>query len=96
MAGGVDEVELILLAAHLGGVVQRDRVRLDGDAALALEVHGIQHLGLHLAVLEATADLDEAVGQRGLAVVDVGDDGEVADVLDVGHRWVNRLKLQSL
>ena len=31
--------------------------------------------------LKPAAQLDEAVGQRGFAVVDVGDDGKVADVL---------------
>ena len=33
---------------------------------------------LHLAGFQAAAELDEAVGQRGFAVIDVGDDGEVA------------------
>ena len=60
------------------------RLRLDGDAALALDRIGVEHLGFHLARLEAAADLDDAVGKRGLAVVDVGDDGKVADVLHGG------------
>ncbi|PRD36405.1 UNVERIFIED_CONTAM: hypothetical protein NCL1_08904 [Trichonephila clavipes] len=85
MARGIDEVELVLLAADFRRVVQRHRMRLDGDAALALKVHGIKDLGLHFTVFETAADLDEAVGQRRLAVVDVGDDGKVADVLDIGH-----------
>ena len=61
--------------------MQRDALRLDGDAALALELHGVEHLGLHLAGFEAAAELDEAVGQRGLAVIDVRDDRKVADQL---------------
>jgi hypothetical protein len=60
-------------------------LRLDGDAALALDVHRVEHLGLHLAVGQAAAALDQAVGQRALAVVDVGNDGEVADVLHQDH-----------
>ena len=40
MAGRVDEVELVALAVG-GLVVQRDALRLDRDAALALEVLGI-------------------------------------------------------
>ena len=35
-----------------GRVVQADRMGLDGDAALALEVHGVEHLRLHLAGLQ--------------------------------------------
>ena len=80
MARGVDQVELVALAvARL--VLQRDALRLDGDAALALQIHRVEHLGLHLAGLEAAAELDQAVRQRRFAVVDVRDDGEIAYAL---------------
>lgn len=45
VAGGVDEVERVRLAV-LGGVPHARRVELDGDAALALQVHAVQVLGL--------------------------------------------------
>ena len=67
----------------VGGVVQPDRMRLDGDAALALEVHRVEHLRFHLARLQRAGQLEEAVGERRLAVVDVRDDREVADALRV-------------
>ena len=76
--GGVDEVQLVRLAA-LRRVGHAHGVQLDGDAALALEVQRIEHLGLHLALLEHAGGLDQAVGERRLAVIDVGDDAEVAD-----------------
>ena len=79
MAGRVDEVEDVVLAV-LGAVVEAHGLRLDGDAALALDVHRIEHLLLHLALGQAAGHLDQPVGQRRLAVVDMGDDGEVADV----------------
>ena len=79
MAGGVDQVQLVSLAV-LRGVHHADRVGLDGDAALALEVHGVEDLGLHLARGERSGELQQAVGQRGFAVVDVRDDREIADV----------------
>ena len=68
-------------------VGQADRLRLDGDAALLLQVHVVQHLGGHLPVGQPAAGLDQPVGQGGLAVVDVGDDGKVADAIErgVGH-----------
>ena len=80
VARRVDQVQDVLLPV-VGRVVQADRVGLDGDAALALEVHGVQDLGLHLAGLERPGVFEEAVGQRGLAVVDVRDDREIPDVL---------------
>src|SRR5262249_46628559 len=76
MAGRVDEIEHVILAVARA-VVEPDRLRLDGDAALALDVHGIEHLVDHFARLERPGELDQAVGKRGFAVVDMGDDGEV-------------------
>ena len=75
----VDQVEDVGLAV-VGLVGQPDRVRLDRDPALALEVHAVEDLRLHLARLEGARHLEKTIGQRRLAVVDVGDDGEVADV----------------
>jgi hypothetical protein len=57
-----------------GDVFEGDALRLDRDAALALDIHRIEHLFLHLAVTEPPAVLYKAIGQRRLAVVDMGDD----------------------
>ena len=76
MARRIDHVELIALAVA-GVVIQGDALCLDRDTAFALELHGVEHLLLHLAILQPAAQLDEAVGQRRLAVINVGDDGEV-------------------
>ena len=78
VAGSVDQVELVSLAV-LRGVGHADGVGLDGDAAFALQVHGVEHLGLHFARGERSGQLQQAVGQRGFAVVDVRDDREIAD-----------------
>ena len=85
VAGRVDEVQLVGLAVLLRLVIKSDRLGLDGDAALALELERIEDLVLHFAGFEAAADLDEAVGQRGLAVIDVGDDREIAYALHQGE-----------
>ena len=58
-------------------------MRLDGDAALALEIHRVEHLRFHLARLERAGDLEKSIRQRRLAVVDVGDDGEIADAAGI-------------
>src|SRR3546814_17242929 len=71
-----------------GGVAEPHGLRLDGDAALALQLHRVEHLLLHLAVADAAAELDHAVGQGGLALVDVSDDRGVTDVGQVGHAWL--------
>ncbi|KAG1259707.1 hypothetical protein G6F66_014472 [Rhizopus arrhizus] len=67
VARGIDEVQVVGLPV-LGQVRQRHRLRLDRDATLALDRVGVEHLRFHLTGLQATAELDDAVGQRGLAV----------------------------
>ena len=79
VAGRVDQVQDVLLTI-VGRVVQAYWVRFDGDPAFALEVHGIEHLRLHLARLKRAGELEEAIGQRRLAMVDVRDDRKVPDI----------------
>jgi hypothetical protein len=81
VARRIDQVEDVVLAVARA-VIEPHGLRLDGDAAFALDVHGIEHLLHHLALGETAGRLDQAIGQRRLAVVDMRDDGEVADVFD--------------
>src|SRR6056297_271066 len=87
MAWRVDEVELIDLSVRRR-VVQRHALRLDRDAALTLDIHGIEYLLGHLPIGQAAAYLDETIGQRRLAMVDVSDDREVPDMRAIGHRGI--------
>jgi hypothetical protein len=80
VAGRVDQVQVVGLAAG-GGVLDPHRLRLDRDPPLALEVHRVEHLRLHFLRVDGAGDLEDAVGQGGLAVVDVGDDRDGADVV---------------
>ena len=51
----------------------------DGDAALALQVVGIHGaLGHPLVLAERAGLLQQAIDQRRLAVIDMGDDREIA------------------
>src|SRR5690606_24435283 len=52
----------------------------NGDAALFLQVVGIHDALFHLLIFaERAALLQDGIQQRGLAVVDVGDDGDITD-----------------
>ena len=79
MARSINEVQLVDFAV-VSGIHHANGMSLDGDAALALEVHGVENLGLHLACGQRTGELQQAVGQRGLTMIDVRDDREIADV----------------
>ena len=63
-------------------VADRGVLGQDRDALLALEVHRVHHaLGDVLVGAEGARLPEHGVDQRRLAVVDVGDDRHVADVL---------------
>ena len=74
--GRIDQVQRVhvalVLPEHAHGL------GLDRDAALALEIHRVEQLRAHLAGRHGVRDLEDAVGERRLAVVDVRDDREVA------------------
>ena len=84
MAGGVNQVELVGLPV-LRRVVHAHAVGLDRDPALALQVHRVQHLlvALHFARRERSRQLQQPVRERALPMIDVGDDGEISDVMAV-------------
>ena len=70
VARRIDEVELIRLAV-VGVIGHADGVGLDRDAALALNIHGIEQLRLHVALVDGMGELEDTVTDRGLAMVDV-------------------------
>jgi hypothetical protein len=64
--------------------MQADAFGLDGDAALAFQVHGVEHLLVHFALRQGAGHFEQTVGKGGFAVVDVRDDTKIADEL-----WVH-------
>ena len=84
VSGRVDEVELVGLSV-VGVVHHADGLRLDGDAALPLDVHRVEYLLHHVALFHGVGELEDAVCKRGLPVIDVRDDREVAYVSWVSH-----------
>ena len=84
VAGGIHQIDDMLCAPG-AAISEAHGLRLDRDATLALELHRIQHLAGHLALLQTAAALDQPVGEGRFAVIDVGDDRDVADACEVGH-----------
>ena len=78
VARRVDQVELIGLAVRRR-IHHAHRMRLDGNAALPLQVHRVQHLCLHLARRQRAGQLEQTVGKRALPMINMGDDREVSD-----------------
>jgi hypothetical protein len=81
VAGGVDQLDSNALEFDRRGLGE------DGDAALALDVAGVERAVRDALVRAHGAGVaQEPVDQRGLAVVDVGDDRQVAQGLSGAGR----------
>jgi hypothetical protein len=59
----IDQVQVIDLTIPCL-VGQSSRLRLDGNPALAFDIHRIEDLGFHFTVGKATAEVNNAIGQR--------------------------------
>ncbi len=74
MAGGIDDIDLVL------SVVDRKVLGQDGDAAFFLQVVAVHHaLGDGLVLAVDPGVLEHGIHQGGLAVVDVGNNCDVSD-----------------
>ena len=58
---------------------------LNGDAALALQIHVVEQLGLHIAGANSIGELQQTISKGAFAVVNVGDNAKITDVLHVGN-----------
>jgi len=83
VARRVDQIQLVVVPVPCG-VRHADRVQLDGDPALPLQIHGIEQLLPHLPLFHGAGGLDQAVGKGRLAVIDMRDDTEVSNA-GLGH-----------
>jgi hypothetical protein len=77
----INKVEDILLPVCGVDISHLDGVAFDRDPALALQIHVIQGLVLHIAIGDRVGMLEEPIGQGAFAVVNVGDNTKIADVL---------------
>ena len=72
--------DIDVVKAVFAAFAARDVEGMVARADPALEFHRVEQLRAVVARVDRPGDLEDAVGQRGLPVIDVGDDREVADV----------------
>ena len=73
MPGRINEVEFVDLAV-LSLVLEACGLGLDRNAALALEIHAVEHLLAHFTVAQSAAPLNQAIGKSRFSVIDMRDD----------------------
>ena len=79
MPRSVDQIEFVFNVVG-GGVQHPNRMRLDGDPALLLQIHGVQQLIVgQIAFLNGSGCFKESVGKRGFPMVDMGNDRKISD-----------------
>ena len=84
MPGRIDQIKVVHLpTARL--ICQRSGLRLDGDTALALDIHRIENLRLHLPVRQPAAEVNDSVRKSRFTMVDMSDDGKISNELQL-HR----------
>ncbi len=81
VAGSVDELDQVALVLH------SDVLSLDGDAALTLDIHRVEILRAHETRINGPGDLQDPIRERGLAVVDVRNDAQIADFRGIDGGW---------
>ena len=85
MTGGIDQIEVVDLAVDCL-VLECSGLRLDGYPTLFLQIHGVEHLRTHLAILQTAAPLNDAIGKCGFSVINVRNDRKVSDVIHQRER----------
>ena len=82
MARRVDKVELVRFTI-VCCVIHAHGLAFDRDAALALDVHRIEQLFLHIACRHGSRLFENPVGEGRFAVIDMGDDRKVPDTVRI-------------
>lgn len=78
------------------GSEQRNSSRLNGNTSLLLILSGIHKSGVtSLSGGDNTSLLDQRIGQGGLTVIDVGNDGDVTDVSNRVHQTTDLVNSES-
>ena len=83
VAWRIDQIELVGVSVFRF-VMEANAFCFDSDAALALQVHGVEDLLVHFALRKRSGHFEQAIGKGGFAVIDVRDDTKIADEL-----WVH-------
>jgi hypothetical protein len=58
-------------------------MRFNRDSPFALEIHCVENLRHHVPLRHGAGEFKQAIGKRGLSVIDVRNDREIADEAEI-------------
>src|SRR5262245_13172618 len=79
MPGSIDQIQLVVLPAH------PDWRQFDRNSPLPLDVHLIKQLLAHFPLGDCTGDLQQAVSQGRFAMIDMGNDAKISNMVESAH-----------
>ena len=79
----IDHVQNVFFTVFF--VDHADGVSLDGNAAFAFQIHVVQELVHHFVFGNSLGQFNHSVGQGGFAVIDVGDNAKITDIVVLRH-----------
>ena len=88
MPGCINQIKLVGLISMR--ILHAHRAGFDRDTAFSFEFHVVEQLFLHFPFGNRTSVFQQAIRQRAFAVVNVGNNAEITDVLEI-HIVVERL-----
>lgn len=80
MSGCIDEIQVVNLSVFRL-VIEGYALGLDRNTTLSFYIHAIKHLVGHFPVAQGATQLYETVSQGRLAVVYMGNNGKIPDVI---------------
>ena len=77
MAGSIDKVKYVFFSV-ISLIDRTYGLGFDGDSSLPFKLHIVKDLLLHLSCGKQTRFLNDTVGKRGLAVIDMGNYAKIS------------------
>src|ERR1700729_379854 len=90
----VNQIQAVFVAIR-SVVMQPDTLRLDRDPALALQIHRVEHLRLHLPLRKRPSKLQQTVCKRRFPMVNMRDNAKISDEAGI-HRFLTAGALSLL
>src|SRR5258708_2336135 len=87
MPRSVDQVQLVLFAIE-GAIEHAHRLCLDRNPFFTLQIHLIERLLHQFTFGNGASELQQTISQRRLAMVDMRDNTEIANMCLIGHEII--------
>src|ERR1700735_285011 len=94
MPRGINQIQAVFMSIR-SVVMQPDTLSLNRNPALALQIHRVQHLRLHLPLRKRPSKLQQTVCKRRFPMVNMRDNAKISDEAGI-HRFLTASALSLL